>query len=97
MEKGQTASIMGPFLDGTEEAGAKVELFYVYQLDINPCLGCYSCWRKTPGECAQKDDMEELYPRLAVADVIVLGTPVYVDGMTSAMKTMIDMGLERPK
>jgi multimeric flavodoxin WrbA len=89
-ENGQTASIMAPFLKGMEEAGADVELFYVYKLDIKPCLGCHSCWGRTPGECVQKDDMEVLRPRLAAADVLVLGTPVYVDGMTGAMKTMID-------
>lgn len=90
LEKGGTASILGPFLEGMEEAGAEVELFYVYQLDIKPCLGCHSCWNRTPDQCAQKDDMEMLYPRLAAADVIVLGTPVYVDGMTGVMKTMVD-------
>jgi multimeric flavodoxin WrbA len=49
-ERGGTASIMGPLLKGMEQAGAEVELFYLYKLDIKPCLGCYSCRGRTPGE-----------------------------------------------
>jgi multimeric flavodoxin WrbA len=87
--KGGTASIMGPFLEGMESAGAQVDRLDVYALDIKPCRGCHSCWFRTPGECAQDDDMQQVYPKM-VADVLVLGTPVYVDGMTGAMKTLID-------
>ncbi len=45
---------------------------------------------KTPGRCVQRDDMDLVYPKLAESDVIVLGTPVYLDGMTGTMKTLID-------
>jgi hypothetical protein len=33
VDKGSTAKILGPFLDGMREAGASVELFYAKQLD----------------------------------------------------------------
>ena len=65
MGNGYTTSILGPFLEGMEEAVAEVELFHLYELDIKPCLGCLACWRKTPGECVQKDDMQKVYPGLA--------------------------------
>ena len=90
MEKGSTASILNPFLEGMAQAGAGVELIYVHELNIKPCLGCFSCWARTPGKCAQTDDMAALHPKLAAADVLVLATPVYVDGMTGTMKTLLD-------
>lgn len=90
MEKGGTASILTPFLDGMVEAGAKVDLLYLHKLKIGPCLGCGTCWSKTPGQCVQKDDMQAIYPKLAESDVIVFATPVYVDGMNSQMKAVID-------
>ena len=90
MGNGATALILAPFLEGMEGAGAEVELIYVHKLNVNPCLGCFACWLKTPGQCVQKDDMETIYPKLAAADTLVLATPVYVDGMTGTMKTMID-------
>ena len=90
MERGGTASILNPFLEGMEEASAEVELIYLQGLDINPCLGCGTCWSKTPGKCVQKDDMQAIYPKVAASDVIVLATPVYIDGMNSQMKAAVD-------
>lgn len=90
MDKGNTAVILNPFLDGMKEAGADVELFYTKKLNINPCQGEFNCWLKTPGECFQKDDMEIVRPKIFDADVCVLATPLYVDGMTGPMKNLID-------
>jgi len=90
MDKGNTAVILDPFLDGMRKAGAEVDLFYTKKLDINPCQGEFNCWLKTPGECFQKDDMETVRPKLDEADVWVLATPLYVDGMTGPMKNLID-------
>ena len=90
MDKGNTALILNPFLEGMREAGAEVELFYTKKLKINPCQGEYNCWLKTPGKCWQKDDMAMLMPKLGEADVLVLATPLYVDGMTGPMKNLID-------
>ncbi|MFX0114961.1 MAG: flavodoxin family protein [Candidatus Hodarchaeota archaeon] len=93
LEKGGTGKILTPFLEGMKEAGAKVELVYVHKLTIKPCRGCYHCWTKSPGKCIQKDDMAEILPKMAAADIIVLGTPVYVDGMTGTMKILMDRSI----
>ncbi len=77
MDKGNTALILDPFLEGMKEAGADVELFYTRKLNINPCLGELDCWLKTPGKCIQDDDMQMLDPIMREADIIVLATPVY--------------------
>ena len=90
MEKGNTALLLGPFLDGVREAGAEADLVCVRRLDIKPCTGCFSCWNKTPGHCPQKDGMEQLYPRLMSADVWVLATPLYECGMTGTLKVLLD-------
>lgn len=88
--QGSTALILDPFLNGMREAGADVELFYTRSLKVSPCKGDYSCWLKTPGKCIHKDDMEMLLPRLAGADVWVFATPVYFDGISGAMKNLIE-------
>jgi len=90
MAKGNTAAILTPFLEGMKEAGAEVELFYTKKLKIKPCQGCFNCWLKTPGVCSQRDDMDMLRPKLEEADVWVLATPLYVDGMTGPMKNLLD-------
>lgn len=90
MGKGNTARILDPFLDGMKENGAEVELFYTKKLAIKPCESELHCWLKVPGECIHKDDMGGLYPKLLEADIVVFATPVYYDGMTGPMKTLID-------
>jgi multimeric flavodoxin WrbA len=90
MDKGNTAVILKPFLDGIRESGAKIEILYTKKLDIKPCQGEFNCWFKTPGECFQRDDMEIVRPKISEADIWVLATPLYVDGMTGPMKNLLD-------
>ena len=90
MDKGATAMILAPFLEGLRESGAEVELFYTKKLKINPCLGDFRCSTHTPGKCIQKDDMQMLHPKLCEADIWVMATPVYVSGMTGPLKNLID-------
>jgi multimeric flavodoxin WrbA len=89
-DKGNTALILNPFLDGMKEAGADVELIYAVDLKINPCYGEFNCWTKTPGICSQKDDMPMINQKMSQADILVLATPVYCDGVTGPMKMLID-------
>ena len=79
MERGDTAMVLDPFIEGMAEAGSHVELFYATRLKVKPCAcGTMYCWTEMPGECCIKDRMELLYPRLKEADTLVLATPVYI-------------------
>jgi len=90
MDKGNTALILNPFLEGMKEAGADVEVLHTKKLKIKPCQGCYNCWFKTPGQCFQKDDMEMVRGKYRAADILVYATPLYVDGMTGPLKNLLD-------
>jgi multimeric flavodoxin WrbA len=78
MDKGNTALILDPFLDGMREASAEVELFYTKKLEIKPCQGELNCWLRTPGRCFRSDDMETVLSAMRTADIWVLATPLYV-------------------
>jgi multimeric flavodoxin WrbA len=79
MEKGNTAMVLAPFIQGMMDAGSDVELFYASRLEVKPCTcGEMYCWYKRPGECCIKDDMQLLYPKLRTADNLVLATPIYI-------------------
>lgn len=78
MEKGSTAMILNPFLEGMKQAGAEVELFFSKKLNICPCTGEFHCWYSKPGECYIDDTMQLMYPKLRDAETLVLATPVYI-------------------
>jgi multimeric flavodoxin WrbA len=78
MEKGNTALILTPFLEGMKDAGANTELVYAKRLKINPCIGDFQCWFEKVGKCIHKDDMQTIYPKLRMANILVLATPVYI-------------------
>ena len=88
--KGFTANILRPFLEGIREGSADLDIFYTKDLTINFCRSCYQCWTKTPGKCAQKDDMAILLPKFRDADVWVFASPIYCDGINGSKKTLID-------
>lgn len=89
-DKGNTALILQPFLDGMRDAGAEVEVVHLKKLTIKPCQGEFNCWLKTPGTCFQDDDMQALHPKLGAARIWVFATPVYVDGVAGPMKNLMD-------
>jgi multimeric flavodoxin WrbA len=90
MKRGMTHILLENFLQGAQEAGAEVETAFLQKKKIGYCMSCFNCWVKTPGTCAQKDDMGELLNKFREADYFVLASPVYVDGMTAQAKTFLD-------
>ncbi len=90
MKKGMTHILLDNFLEGARDAGAEVETVFLQKKKINYCIGCFTCWVKTPGVCIHKDDMAELLDKVREADCLVIGTPLYVDGMTAQTKTFLD-------
>jgi len=89
-DKGNTALILNPFLEGIKEEGAEVEIYYTKDLNISPCIGDHTCQIKTPGECILEDDMKWLFSKINEADVWVWASPVYCDGVTGQMKILMD-------
>ncbi len=90
MDKGNTALILKPFLEGVRETEAEVKIYYTKKLKINPCQGEYHCWYKTPGKCFQDDDMQMVLPEVSRANILIFATPVYVDGVTGPLKNFLD-------
>jgi len=93
MRKGMTHILMETFLEGAREAGAEVETVFLQKKKIQYCIGCFTCWVKTPGVCVHKDDMAQLLEKMREADYLVIGTPLYVDGMTAQTKTFLDRSI----
>ena len=89
-EKGGTGLILGKYIEGLKEAGAEVETYNFFNMDIKNCNGCGACNFLEPVGCVYKDDMVEIYPKIMNYDIVVYATPLYVDDMTGKMKTLLD-------
>lgn len=89
-KNGVTAMMTQSFVRGLEAGGVSVVLFNTYDLRVERCCGTMACWKKTPGICCIKDDMRLVLDQLNGADVLVLASPVYTDGMTAALKAVLD-------
>ena len=75
--KGNSAWMADEYKNAAEAAGHKVTLVNVAKKKIAGCLACEYCHTKGDGACIQKDDMQEIYPILAEAEVLVLAAPIY--------------------
>lgn len=75
--KGNTVWMAEEYKKAAEAAGHDVTLVNVSHKKIAGCLACEYCHGKGNGACIQKDDMQELYPLMAEADVLVLAAPIY--------------------
>ena len=89
-KRSNTDRILQPFLEGARTAGAETETIYLKDLEIKPCLGCFSCCTKTPGVCVQKDGMPPLLEKIRHADITVYATPLYVFTVSGLMKNFMD-------
>ena len=91
---GNTQVLLEEALEGARSEGAEAEYFSLAGKDIKPCDACGSC-HKT-GKCHITDDMTEVYEKMAEADGIIFGTPIYFYGMSAQLKALIDRTFAPP-
>lgn len=99
---GNTAAMVEAFRKGAEENGHVVTVVNVCQKKIAGCLACEYCHQEGSGherQCVQKDDMQEVYPLLDEAEIIVLASPVYYHGFSGQLQCAINRiyALDKPK
>jgi len=84
---GNTAVLVRAILDGAEAGGAETELLDLAGWDIHGCDACQGC--KWSRRCVIEDDMQRFYDVAPEADVLVLGSPIYLDHVTAQMMAFI--------
>lgn len=87
-EKSNTLNISRAFINGFDTA--EKEEVALKEMNIRPCMGCFSCWGRTAGQCVIRDDMDMLRLKIQMADIIIESFPLYFFGMPSQLKAMTD-------
>ncbi|MCI9016212.1 MAG: NAD(P)H dehydrogenase [Clostridia bacterium] len=91
-----TYKLTTAFIEGIKnnsDEPINIEELQTNKLEIKPCLGCFSCWNKTPGECVIKDDMKQVIEKLLWADITIWSFPLYYFNVPSKLKALIDRQL----
>ena len=96
---GNTKAMVEAFAEGARENGNTVNIVDVCKLHIAGCLACEYCHTKGEGHCIQQDDMQEVYPLLEEAEMIVLASPIYYHNFTGQLQCAINRiyALDKPK
>jgi multimeric flavodoxin WrbA len=90
---GHTQVLLDLLLLGATEMGADCEVVTLSKHKISRCLACDKC--HTPEhylKCiyAEKDDVAEIFAKIAASDLVIYATPVYVFGISGLLKTFLD-------
>ena len=86
--KGNTDLLLDEALRGAQSRGAEVEKLVADKLNIAPCREYYGCLKD--GNCAIRDEMDDIYPKLLDADRVIVASPIFFYGLTSQVKALID-------
>ena len=96
---GNTAAMVNAFVEGAQQNGHDITVVPVCQKKIAGCRACEYCHTKGNRVCIQKDDMQEIYPVLDEADMIVLASPIYYHSITGQLQCAINRiyALDKPQ
>ena len=86
--KGCTATALEEMIRVLESEGIACELIQLGSKDIRGCVSCNSC-AKT-GKCVFDDPVNEVAPRFAEADGLVIGSPVYYASPNATLLAFLD-------
>jgi multimeric flavodoxin WrbA len=89
--EGNTSLLIEAVFAPLRDAGVECELVELAGRDVRGCTACGKCTSKADGKCyGRRDDGNEIIERLAAADGIILGSPVYFGDVTAEIKALMD-------
>lgn len=92
-KKWNTATLVVKALEGAAAQGAETELVHLYDLDFKGCTSCFACKTrggKSYGHCAMKDGLKPVLDKIATADALVIGSPVYFGSVTGETRSFME-------
>lgn len=90
-KKGNTYLLLKTVCDELNKQGIDTEIVNIGSEKIAGCMACYDCKKKKDLKCKiSGDSFNDVFEACTKADGILLGSPVFVGGMTAQMKAFID-------
>ena len=89
--EGSSIALARSFMRGLKEGGeTEIREYFLNEMYVRPCLGCWKCLEMSEPGCVIDDDMVDVYPQLVEADLIVFATPIYWWHIAGQMKVFLD-------
>lgn len=85
---GCTYTALKEVADTLEASGVTAEIIQVGNRDIRGCIACGTCGRT--GRCVFDDEVNVLLEKLAAADGLVVGSPVYYASANGTLTALLD-------
>ena len=85
---GCTAEALGEMIKVFNAEGVETELIQVGSKDIRGCIACGQCGKL--GKCVFDDLVNEVAPKFAEADGLVIGSPVYYGSPNGNILSFLD-------
>jgi len=90
-EDGNTSILLNCVLKEISAEGIETELVQVGGRAIAGCTACQECSRNKDMQCSVTDDiLNDCFSKMAAADGIIIGSPVYFTDITPETKALID-------
>jgi multimeric flavodoxin WrbA len=88
---GNTAILLKTALGELERDGIQTELIQLAKEQLPGCGVCYRCFKQKDERCSvDTDPVNDYIAKMAAADGILLGSPVYFADITANMKALIE-------
>lgn len=88
-----TATLVAKALEGAAAQGAKTELVHLYDLNFKGCKSCFACKMrggKSYGKCVMNDNLAPVLEKIATADALVIGSPIYFGMVTGETRSFLE-------
>lgn len=85
---GNSAALLKQAVAGARQEGAEVEEVFLRDYKISPCMEIYQCIKN--GECAIRDDFQEILAKLEASSGIMLASPIFFYTVSAHTKIFMD-------
>ena len=89
--EGSTYTALKFVADSLEEEGVEAEIFQIPPVPVSGCVGCFYCRSLNENRCVMDADVVNvIIEKMAAADGLVLGSPVYYAAPTGQLLSVLD-------
>ncbi len=86
---GRTHTLINCVTQEAEKNGHEIEYVHLQGIDFKGCYDCDYC-RGEGNKCHCQDDLNPIIERIIEADILIMGSPVYLGGLTGVFKSFLD-------